>query len=89
MLFNKIIKDISNKEEKKGALELLIDEFWLVNNELSKVRKSYNTTNDMYIECAIHDINARIAYRDTLLREIRMHDADWNDIIKLRSIYSN
>lgn len=71
---------------KKDPLEQLVLEFWRVNCELKKSQAAYNTTTDMYIECTVHDLNAKMAYRDVLLKEIRMHKVDWTQVIKLRGI---
>lgn len=71
---------------EKDPLEQLITEFWRVNAEVQKAQVAYNTTNELYIDCTVYDINAKMAYRDVLLKEIRMHQVDWTQVTKLRGL---
>jgi hypothetical protein len=77
---------ILKKHKKDDTLEQLVGEFWRVNNEVEKMHKAYGNTREEYIDCAVYDLNAKIAYRDVLLREIRAHKADWQKSINLRNI---
>lgn len=77
---------LKKRSVEKDPLEQLVTEFWRVNAELKKAQDAYNTTKDMYIECTVYDLNAKMAYRDVLLKEIRMHKVDWTQVIKLRGV---
>lgn len=71
---------------EEGPVEKLVSEFWRVNAEIRIAQEAYNTTKDLYIECTVFDLNAKLAYRDVLLKEIRASKADWSQIIKIRGI---
>lgn len=65
-------------EAVNDPVEELLKEFWRVNDEINRLQKSYNTTRYSYVDCTIHDINAKVAYRNTILDELRaFENVDW------------